>query len=291
MNGITIEVDCPFCNSKNIPYRYEKRIVSKQTVLLGLNKCTNCNLQYISPRLDQTSLSNLYDSEYHSKTVSGAYNVNESVSVHEYSMFKSYLLKLLPAGGGVLDVGCGVGNMLQQLREHSQYSSKGIEISKEAAAKASQNGHNVFQGNLIQANFEDESFDAIYLLYVLEHVDNPAEILKEIYRILKKNGILLLAVPNYRYLRIAFDNFISRTFFKKSSTLHPEEHLQNFTPTTLKMFIKKAGFDIVKENCAKPLNIGNPAVRFFKQAMYYGVKFMSVLGYNIGGIHLIARKK
>ncbi len=290
MNRFTINVNCPLCNeSTNTPYRFEQRVVNEQSVSLGLNQCKKCKLHYISPRLNQNAISNLYNKEYHSKTVSGAYNVDQTVSIKEYQKFKSYLLKMLPEGGLVLDVGCGVGNMLKQIRDSQQFICSGVEISHDAVERARKDGFNVFEGNLLEAKLKEESLDAVILLYVLEHVSNPLEVLNEINRILKKKGFLFLAVPNYRYLKIAFDNVLSRLLLKNPS-IHPEEHLQNFTPVTIRKILQKAGFEIIEENCAKPLSIGNFAARMFKNIMYFFVKTLSVLGYNIGGIHIIARK-
>lgn len=290
MKEMTVEVACPLCNEdSNYPYRFEQRFVNKESVSLGLNNCKKCNLQYISPRLNQEAISTLYNEDYLTKTVSGANHVDQTVSIKEYQKFKSYLLKTLPEGGHILDVGCGVGNMLKQIKDSQQFKGSGIEISHDAAERARKDGFDVFEGNLLEAKLKEESFDGVILLYVLEHVNNPLEVLNEINRILKKKGFLFLAVPNYRYLKIAFDNVFSRLFLKNSS-IHPEEHLQNFTPVTIRKILQKAGFEIIEENCAKPLAIGNFAARMFKNAMYLFVKTLSVLGYNIGGIHIIARK-
>lgn len=291
MNQLTVEVNCPLCEeNSNTPYRFEKRFVNDQSVSLGLNQCKKCKLHYISPRLNQNAISILYNKEYHSKTVSGAYNVDQTVSFKEYQTFKAYLLKMLPEGGDILDVGCGVGNMLQQFRDSQQFKGSGIEISLDAAKTARRKGLNVYEGNLIEAKLKEESFDAVILLYVLEHVSNPLELLNEINRILKNRGFLFLAVPNYRYLKIACDNGFSRILLKNPS-IHPEEHLQNFTPVTINKMLQKTGFEIIEKNCAKPLSIGNFSTRIFKNTMYFFVKALSVLGYTIGGIHTIARKK
>ena len=55
--------------------------------------------------------------------------------------------------------------------------------------------------------------------------------------ILKKKRVLFLAVSNYRYLKIAFDNVFR--LLLKSSSIHPEEHLQNFTPVTIRKILQK----------------------------------------------------
>lgn len=286
------KVSCPICGEKeNKPYRFEKRLISKKEIDLGHNKCKNCGLQYVSPRPDNNALSLLYDNEYHTSTVSGVYNVDSQVSRNEYVTFTKYLSKYVSKNSHVLDVGCGVGNLLLEVKKQSDLKCTGIEISEDAANIAMKNGLDVFVGSLHDAKLDSERYDAVTLLYVLEHVENPLEILLEIKRVLKDGGYLLLAVPNYRYLHLAHESFISQFIKAETGSLHPEEHLQNFTPKTLKKLVEKAGFDLVKHNCAKPLVIGSPYTRIIKNSAYYFVKILSLLGYNIGGIHFILRKK
>ena len=194
MKEMTVEVACPLCGeNSNSPYRFEQRFVNGKSVSLGLNNCKKCNLQYISPRLNQEAISILYNKEYLSQTLSGANHVDQTVSIKEYQKFKSYLLKMLPEGGCILDVGCGVGNMLKQLRDTQQFKGSGIEISHDAVERARKDGLMSLKEIYLKLSLK-RNLSMSHALYVLEQ-GNP-EVLNEINRILKKR-FLFLAVPNY----------------------------------------------------------------------------------------------
>lgn len=285
------DVLCPCCNQKNEPYSFECITLFNAQVKLGLNKCNNCGLHYISPRLNESGLSILYNKGYLDKTVSGKYNTAPLVSQKEYLKFAGYAAKYLNDNSKILDVGCGVGNLLEMLNKSAKkYVLEGVEISKTAGTAAQEKGYTVHIGTLQEAPYLEESFDCIIMLYVMEHVDDPRSILIKINSLLKPGGFLMLAVPNYRYLQIAFDNLFSRFVFRKRLTLHPEEHLQNFTPRTLEKMVGKERLEIIERNIAQPLAIGSSLVRLAKSIAFGICYIFYKLGYNIGGIHLIARK-
>lgn len=282
---------CPLCGKENLkPYNTEKIKVSEEEVVLGLNKCSSCNMQYISPRLNNEGLKLLYES-YDSATVSGKYNTEEGVSILEYRAFNSYIRERMPQGGKILDVGCGIGNLIAELNDSKEYAISGVEFSKVAAEKALKRGFNVSVGSLQKEKYPDGSFDAVALLYVLEHVSNPREVLNEINRILRDDGLFFMAVPNYRYLKVAFDNWFSRILLGRRASLHSEEHLQNFTPRTLRKMLELENFEVLTEKMATPLNTGSFLVKGFKWGMFLVLKILFILGYNAGGIHIIAKKR
>lgn len=290
MDNLTEIISCPLCyEMSNKPYGFESKEVNGTIVKLGLNKCSKCNMQFISPRLNQRGLTLLYES-YDTQTVSGVYNTEEDVSTLEYKSFSKYIQKKLPEGGCILDVGCGIGNLLAEFEGKDKYEISGIEFSEVAASRAKDRGFEVTIGDLIDKKLPSKKFDAVVLLYVLEHVPNPREILNEINRILKDDGFFFMAVPNYRYLRVAFDNVFSRFLFGKKVSLHAEEHLQNFTPITLKKMLKLENFTIMNEYMATPLNTGTFFIKKIKWLMYGFLKILFLLKYNAGGIHIIAKK-
>ncbi len=99
--------------------------------------------------------------------------------------------------GKVLDVGCGRGLLLNQLRQHG-WEVKGTELSDRAARFARTALQlDVRVGDLKELKFETADFDAVVLWHVLEHVPDPAALLHEVSRLLRPGGLLLVAAPNF----------------------------------------------------------------------------------------------
>jgi ubiquinone/menaquinone biosynthesis C-methylase UbiE len=88
----------------------------------------------------------------------------------------------------VLDVGCGNGERVKDLNNHGKLA-KGIEINPYWV-----NNVDVFEGSAERIPFEDNSIDAIICIDVLEHVNNPRQCLKEIFRVIRKKAILVITV-------------------------------------------------------------------------------------------------
>jgi SAM-dependent methyltransferase len=146
----------------------------------------------------------------------------------------------------------------------------------------------VVQGDLLEREYPANFLDAAVVLYVLEHVPYPRLLLAKIFKQLKPGGYLLLAVPNYRYYRIVIDNPLVQLLYHPS--LHPAEHLHNFTPPTLARMVTEERFSVVQWSCARPLNTGSLLIRSAKYFAYGAVSLFAKCGYILGGVHLIARK-
>ncbi len=104
-------------------------------------------------------------------------------------------------------------------------------------------GVDIFCGELPDAGYPDNSFEVVTMWHVLEHVTDPNNYLKEIHRILKPDGLLLVAVPNVNNLvmQIAYRIF-KRRRLKLFSKDEKEVHLYHFSPITIKAYLEKAGF-------------------------------------------------
>ena len=105
----------------------------------------------------------------------------------------------LPAAAQILDAGCGSGRMLQELASYGQVS--GIELDDDSAAlAASRELGEVRTGRLEELPWDDGTFDLITSLDVVEHTPDDRRALRELRRVSKPGGWLLLTVPAYQSL-------------------------------------------------------------------------------------------
>ena len=82
------------------------------------------------------------------------------------------------------------------------WQAVGVELSAQACAVAREQGLDVAQGSLRQAAFADEDFDVVTLWNVLDHMTQPLDEMREVHRILKPGGMVLMRVPNAAFHRL-----------------------------------------------------------------------------------------
>ena len=143
--------------------------------------------------------------------------------------------------GKVLDIGCGRGLLLHKLRQRG-WTPMGTELSEEAASYARDRlGLPVTTQMVEDVKFPDEEFDLVILWHVLEHVQSPRAMLKEVSRILKPGGTLLVAVPNFGSLEAQWS---------KAGWFHLDvpRHLTHFTRATLAHALNVAGLTVSSTN-------------------------------------------
>jgi 2-polyprenyl-3-methyl-5-hydroxy-6-metoxy-1,4-benzoquinol methylase len=95
----------------------------------------------------------------------------------------------------VLDVGCGVGLLLDEARRRG-WRTQGVELSDWGVRRARHLGLDVFQGTLEEAGFEPGSFDAVFMVDVLEHLADPVRTLAKVSQVLRPGGVLCVVTPN-----------------------------------------------------------------------------------------------
>lgn len=124
-------------------------------------------------------------------------------AMHEaYSLAHKQIFTSLQDGGKCLDCGAASGykfNLLNKTINLNRSSYYGIEWNKPLVYEAQKNNLNISQGDLNKKlQFPDNEFKCIFGLSVIEHLLNPCHYLKESYRILDKNGTLILC-QNIRF--------------------------------------------------------------------------------------------
>ncbi len=139
--------------------------------------------------------------------------------------------------GKLLDVGCGNGRFLAKMREAS-WEVEGVETDPEAAKYARERLRiSVHTGTLENAGFAGESFDAVTLHHVIEHVYDPCGLLRECWRVLKPGGRLVAITPNNQSLG-------HRLFQHCWRGLEPPRHLFIFSLDTLRSCCQQAGLQV-----------------------------------------------
>ena len=205
-----------------------------------------------------------------------------------FDLFINYLsTKIVKKNRRILDIGCGYGYFLNQAKKKG-WETSGVEIAAKVASAAQKKiGKNkIFFGQLKQAKYFSESFDAVTLWDVLFVVENPADELKECYRILKPGGIIGLRVRNVLFQKFAYVAYkpfrkIGAKFKLKNPSVF---HLCCFSSSSIESLLIRLGFTNI-QILNSPLTTGDPydhaklksIVRIFK----HGIFFFSKLIYTL----------
>lgn len=136
--------------------------------------------------------------------------------------------------GRLLDVGCGNGQTLARMADLG-WQAEGLDTDPIAVQVAGAKGLKVRQGTLHSQQFAPESFDAVVMSHVIEHVHDPLSLMKECHRILKAGGRLVVITPNVR-------SWGHRIFKNAWRGLEPPRHLQIFARPSLTTLSTMAGF-------------------------------------------------
>lgn len=144
-----------------------------------------------------------------------------------------YLVDVRP--GKLLEVGCGSGQFLDRMRR-AGWKVEGVEIDSHAAEYARKKyGVPVHVGSLESVQYPDNTFDAVTMNHVIEHVYDPVALLQECRRVLKPGGRMVIVTPNIR-------GYGHRRFRQYWRGLEPPRHLYLFLPEALRMVAERAGF-------------------------------------------------
>ena len=145
--------------------------------------------------------------------------------------------KIIP-NGKILDVGCGSGDFLLLMKSLGM-KCYGIEPGSFNDDFAKYNKLNIKRGSLEEIKFPSNFFDVITLNHVFEHVKSPKEVLKELKRILKPNGDLIIGIPQC-------DSLAFKIFKENWVQLDTPRHLFIYSPNVLKKYAENTGFKINK---------------------------------------------
>ena len=213
---------CPLCGTADSAVVYP-----------GFARCAKCGLVRTepSPEASPTDEAGLYGADYF--TERNAYLARRDEFTGLFATLLDQVAVLKPAGR-LLDVGCGPGLLLEEARRRG-YEVAGCDVSAWAVDYARQRGLDARAGLLEDLAYPTASVDIALANHTLEHVPDPLPFLREMDRILKPDGLLVIGVPN-------FGSLMSAVMRERWHALLPDQHYWHFTPATLTRMLEEAGF-------------------------------------------------
>jgi 2-polyprenyl-3-methyl-5-hydroxy-6-metoxy-1,4-benzoquinol methylase len=209
-------------------------------------RCRQCDHQYLNPRPAANALDVIYPSNYYS--FAGTTNKLVARVQRVWESGKVKLYKELVGGGEkkILDVGCGDGRLLALLRDFGDpdWALLGLEFDENAIAQCRSLGFEAFAERV--EDFADRpdqqgSYDAIIMLQLIEHVDDPALLCERVHLLLKPGGVFIIETPNLAGLD--YQLFKGRWW----GHYHFPRHWNLFSSASLVRMLEERGFEIARK--------------------------------------------
>lgn len=169
---------------------------------------------------------------------------------HYYVRLKAWMLPLIQDGpNSIMDMGCASGRMGEKLLDVGKAKEVfGVEIFESAAEEASRIYQKVFVGDIEAMDLDfKEAFDYVICGDILEHLKDPYQVVRRIYRWLKPGGCLLVCVPNVRSHRVVRDLVFKGKWEYVDAGIMDKTHMRFFTRSSCRAMIAEAGFKVYHE--------------------------------------------
>jgi SAM-dependent methyltransferase len=253
MNEFVEKIACVICgNDQNVPFEDGTKNLNLEKPL-AVVRCINCGVLFMSPRPSAVARQQIFDNRKPPGFESYLSNLAKygSVTKERLPLFRKRVEFLRKQMGNrkisVLDIGASSGEFLQAAIELG-CEATGVEPSAEGVRIAKSKGLNVVQSPAETLPFPDETFDLVHSNHVFEHLADPQQAAKEAFRVLKKDGLFFVEVPNQ------FDNI---NFFRyrlmgrvpvRERNVRSIHHLFFLSRKSMKKLLSNAGFKEISVN-------------------------------------------
>jgi 2-polyprenyl-3-methyl-5-hydroxy-6-metoxy-1,4-benzoquinol methylase len=204
-------------------------------------QCNSCSLVYLNPRPNVSEFERIYPANYHAfdfspKQYGFVYKVRARLEANRTLS----RCKGLGDDARILDVGCGDGFHLNLLKEYGNknWTLEGIDLDKRAVEAAKRSGLNVHLGSVEEMDLPENSYDLVFMVQTIEHVEKPAAVLNAVYKLLKKGGKFVIVTDN--------TDSIDFNLYKKRywGGYHFPRHWNLFNRKSLSKLAEKTGFQV-----------------------------------------------
>jgi SAM-dependent methyltransferase len=229
-------VSCLVCGSESL-----RSICSDEKA--SLLRCRSCGLGFVWPPPAPIAVAEYF----------GAASVaSQEASARKFERNRDRVLSRVAryiqrkkSGGKILDLGCAYGYFLSQYFRLPQWESWGSDLSRDCAAKAAEKGIRIHCGPLKAADFAPASFDVVTILDALYYFPDPRAELREIHRILKPDGLLLIELPSASNRIWRTTTRLGRALGGSGRTLlQSSDHLVYYSPDAATFLLRQCQFSV-----------------------------------------------
>lgn len=215
-------------------------------------RCRACGLVYADEHFKDVDLASFYSGDYYTRAyVCHPKEIDRKIADGYVAAFDRIDRDF--RGGELLDFGSARGTFLSELRRRGhgeRWRLRGVDINADEVQMGLAQGLNLHAGDLASARVADGSIDAITAFSVVEHLQDPVSVLRELREKLKPGGRILVHVPSGECLIIRVALLAARIGGRSAraftdSVFH-EEHLYYFTPRTLTRAFELAGLRVIQ---------------------------------------------
>ncbi len=235
-------VQCPVCGSDDLA----QKMALKDWFLTGesfdIIQCNACRVCFTSPQPDRSDMARFYQSAEYISHTNKASGLLSSIykSVRKIALKHKYrIVTEEKAMGSILDIGCGTGHLLHTFALKG-WHTKGIEPGEHARRFAVNTFGLDVEDEPVLDKLESESFDVVSMWHVLEHVYDVNQRMKQIYRLLANDGLVLIALPNHR----AWD---ARFYNRYWAAWDVPRHLFHFDQDAFYNLADASGFKLIRQ--------------------------------------------
>ena len=203
-----------------------------------LSRCRRCGLVFTNPRMSQTEDKDrlLYDREYfHQKS-----RMTPKLVAARKLSYRSEIAeldRLMPSGGRILDVGCGMGLFLRALPD--TWEKYGCDVSTYALKEAEKQNIQTYLGEFEKLDFGELSFNVVYFRASMHHTYSPRRCFEKAFQILRIGGIVAIVMSNN------YGSICGR-LFKGHIKSYEQTHNYLFSPVLLARYLQLSGFIVEK---------------------------------------------
>lgn len=250
-------VACPVCRDERsrLMWQLGDRLFATTGKRFEVRRCEACDTDFLDPMPQADELASYYPQGYWVGTepeekggglLARGFEAYRRLVLRNHVTFVERVIDQQEQRGltpRIIDVGCGDGSYLDAL---GAGSCLGMDISMPALQASRLRGLAGVQGTVCTgerptAPFADDAFSLITSFHFLEHVADPRPVLRELRRILRPDGDLVLQVPNK-------DSWQARLLGRRWSGLDVPRHLVNYSARTVRHVLEECGFEVVRES-------------------------------------------